>query len=187
MAPSSHTIDFRPTDVNQKKIALLAVVSFNDANNVPYNRGKLYEYFDINVRTAQKWCAAASASASAPGAAQQPGNAPEGTGPRGIKRDRLEDAIDAPSSASAKSGSQQQPAVPARQHASQNGAQGRKKRKAKDEVASVSPPPPRLLTMRRQNIAQPRKQRNSHSGHQTEGTESFFDLGGESWDEDIAA
>lgn len=164
--PPTHRIDFRPTDPQEKKIAVLAVISFNDANSVPFSRIKVSEYFGIHERTARKWCAdgaTATASTSTSRPAQGSDNNPENQGSKGIKRARSEDIMAEILSASVTSGPHKS------QKPGQNGGQGRKKRKAdlKQEVLTPTPPPPQqLLTPPRRKISQPRKRR------QTESTES---------------
>lgn len=175
MPPPSRSLDFRPTDIKEKKIALLAVISFIDANTAPYSRGKLYEYFDVNERTARKWIEAYT-SASPTQQAPHPDNAPTNVGPRGTKRSHSEDVIAELLSSTVKS-SCEKPSAASRQKA---GGQGQKKRKMKEEASTPSPSPPQqLLTPPRRKISQPRKRRQN--------TESSFDFGVEDSDECVEA
>jgi hypothetical protein len=176
--PPSHSINFRPTDVKEKKTAILAVISFNDANSVPFSRTKVSEYFGIHERTVRAWCAAAAASTSASGStlasgpAQQPNNAVKQQPSRSIKRARSEDEMAELLSASIKSDPHKT------QNAARNGAQSQKKRKVEDEVSSASPPlPPQLLTLPRGKTVQSRKRRH------TESTGPSVDFGRENSDE----
>jgi hypothetical protein len=180
----SHSIDFRPTDIKEKKLAILSIISFNNAYGVPFSRINLSEYFGINERTVRTWCAAAASNAPADSAtepAQQPGHASKNTGTRGIKRSHSEDAIAELLSSTVKSGDQKSSAG-SRQNAVRNSAQGQKKRKVKEEAVTSSPPPPQqLLTPPRRNISQPRQRRRRES------TEASFDFGMENSDEYVDA
>lgn len=153
--PPSHCINFRPTDPKEKKIAILAVISFNDACPVPYSKSKVSEYFGVNERTTRKWCAEAAATmASQP--AQQPETTPDSTEGRGIKRSRSEVGEAEVQPASISSGSHNG------QKATRKAAQGQKKRKTnvKNEAVTPSPSPPeQLLTPPRRNASQRKKQR----------------------------
>src|SRR5436305_14773685 len=46
--------------LEQKKAALKAVVDFNDAHGIKFNRGDLYRHFGVNPRTAQIWLSTTS-------------------------------------------------------------------------------------------------------------------------------
>jgi hypothetical protein len=186
----SRSLDFRPTDAKEKKIAILAVISFNDANSVPYSRGKLCEYFGINERTVRKWSAAVAstaASTSTPpsGPAQQPENAPKQPAPRGVKRARSEDVMSELLSSTVKPSPHQPATAASHQYAGRNGAQSQKKRKATDEVSSASPPPPppppHWLAPPGREISWPRKQ------GPTESAEPSADFGLENSDAYVVA
>jgi hypothetical protein len=175
----SHSIDFRPTDIKEKKLAILSIISFNNAYGVPFSRINLSEYFGINERTVRAWCAAAASNAPATSAtepAQQPDHASKNTGPRGIKRSHSEDAIAELLSSTVKSGAQKSSAG-SRQNVGRNSAQSQKKRQVKEEAVTLSPPPPRqLLTPPRRNISQHRQR------CQRKSTEASFDFGMENSD-----
>jgi hypothetical protein len=146
MAPAK-SVEFRPANSNEKRIAILAVVAFNDANGITnYSRPKVAEFYGVHERTARKWCAAATSSSTSTSSlllAQEP----EDNGSAGLKREKSVEFKEEPTSAPASSlaPNQPQPAAPKRKNPVRNDGRGRKKLKSivehlAERDSSASPP-----------------------------------------------
>ncbi len=175
--PPSNPVKFRPADPKEKKIALLAIISFNDTYHVPYSRGKVSEYLEINERTARKWVADSAAAASARPAARSE-TTEQDVGPRGMKRARSEDNMADLLSSTVKSRSHKSSAAPHQNARRNNGPP------AKEEVVAPSPllfPPKQQLTPPLRKIRQPKTRR------QRARTEGSCGLGMQNSDEYVEA